>query len=138
MTKPLTSSGVSVTGQDTAEIIRRTIKRLAERQEQAELAARIEADRCTYGEKETVWILVKPITTYDGNTLYYAETVAEVPGVGCHAKTDRAQSTVKMAQAELRLKMARLWAAKKISTYDAARERAAKVTFMQEIIPGDG
>jgi hypothetical protein len=132
--RALSSSGVSV-GTDTSAVIKRVMRDMVKKQDERDHALRVEKEKWAYDVKETIYVFVKSHPQPDGSLMWSAETVDQVPGVGAHARTDRYEATPKRALTELRLKLAKLWAGKKLcETYDVARDRAAKVVFQQTVL----
>lgn len=135
MTRALSSRGVSV-GDNVSERIQRTMRAMVAKQDARDLQLRVEREKWAYDQKEEIWALVHPHPQPDGSNLWSAETVDQVPGVGAHARTERYERTPRAALTELRIKLARLWAQKKLcADFDEARSRAAKVVFRQAIVP---
>lgn len=135
MTKQaLSSSGVSV-GTNTSDVIKRVMRDMVKKQDALDEARRREAMKYAYDTKEELYVFVKSHPQPDGTLLWSAETVDQVPGVGAHARTDTYEATPKRALTELRLKLAKLWSAKKLcKDFDEARGRAAKVVFQQTVL----
>jgi hypothetical protein len=136
MTRALSSSGVYV-GENVSERIQRAMRNMVAKQDAHDLEMRKQADQYKYTQHEEIWALVKTQTAPDGSTWYMAETVAKVPGVGAHVRTDRYERTARLALCELRFKIAKIWSAKRVDTPDGARARAAKIQFRQAIIGAD-
>jgi hypothetical protein len=132
--RALSSSGVSV-GTNTSDVIQRVMRNMVKKQDERDHLLRVEREKWAYDQREELWVFCKSHPQADGSLLWSAETVDQVPGVGAHARTDRYEATPKRALTELRMKLAKLWAGKKLcATYDEARERAARVVFQQAII----
>ena len=134
MTKQaLSSSGVSV-GVNTSEVIQRVMRKMVADDDKRRLEERKAADSHEYDERPEIWCLVKTTPSANGTLWYTAETTGAVPGIGAHVKTDKYERSARLALAELRFKIAKLWAAKPLAVFEECRQRAAKLVFRQAIL----
>lgn len=129
----LSSSGV-VVGENVSERIQKVMRKMVEQDDARLLEERKAAERADYDERPEVWCFVKTMTAPNGKIWYSAETTSPIPGIGAHVKTDRYESSARLALAELRFKIAKLWAAKPLAVFEECRQRAAKLVFRQAII----
>jgi hypothetical protein len=129
----LSSSGV-VVGDNVSERIQRVMRKMVEQDDARLLEERKAAERADYDERPEVWCFVKTMTAPSGKLWYSAETTSPIPGIGAHVKTDRYESSARLALAELRFKIAKLWAKKPLAVFEECRQRAAKLVFRQAII----
>lgn len=126
--RPLSSSGVSVIGQDASEIIRRTAKRMLERDEAARLKQRELDAQYAYDGCDTFVCLVRRVS--ESPLLYVAHTVTELPRVGVVSTTPQPE---RFLESEMRLELARAMAKNGMAAnYEAARQRASKAKVYLE------
>jgi hypothetical protein len=137
----LSSSGVSVIGQDCGEIIRRTAKRMLDREEKAKQRQRELDSKYAYDEDARDKIVcmihrcgVHPRT---GIALFTASTVTELPRVGLVRTTPDEE---RFLESSMRLELAKAFLAGGVcKDYDEARLRAAKARlYMEKAFARDG
>jgi hypothetical protein len=128
MKRALSSSGVSVVGQDASEIIRRTAKRMLERDEAARLKQRELDAQYAYDDADSFVCLVRRVS--ESPLLYVAHTVTELPRVGVVSTRPQPE---RFLESEMRLELARAMAKNGSEpNYEAARQRASKAKIYLE------
>lgn len=128
--RALAASGVQVTGQDTAEVIRRVARKVWERNERAEQQLREERDKWAYDVRESFVCVAKKVQGFKESELplYVASTVTEVGKAGIVSTRPEQQQFL---ESQMRIDLARAFARHgMVRNWDEARERSAKATIL--------